>query len=390
MVETSGAVGGIRETGLTASVSPLRQTMAAYASLSEQAMTAPPQTSAWIESWNRQAQVDAILVTVSQGGQAVLMLALAVRRRGPFTIAEFVGGTHANGNFPVCAAEFPTDGAHLAELIARALRSARPDIDLVLLERQLDSLDGRSNPFDGAPLSAISPNVALAVDLQGGFEGVLERTNRKRKLKKHRAQLRKFEDAGGWRRIEATTEAEVRAFLDAFFAMRAHRFRQQGIADVFAPPLVQTALAALYTDALSAPRPAFVLHALEVGGKIRAVTGSARCGRRIVCDFTAFGDDELAATAPGDFLAFENIRAACEEGFDVFDFSVGDERYKRSWCDVETFHRDVYLPVTLRGRALAAGEIAVANAKRRIKENRTLWALAKRVRGMRGTSANDD
>ena len=156
---------------------------------------------------------------------------------------------------------------------------------------------------------------------------------------------------------------------------------------MFAPSQVREALTRLYVDAAGSPAPAFVLHGLEVGGRLRAVTGSALAGNRLVCDFTAFADDDLAAAAPGDFLAFENIRAACEEGFSVFDFSVGDERYKRSWCDIETFHRDVYVPVSLRGRALAAGEIAVANAKRRIKENQTLWSIARRVRAMRGSAA---
>jgi CelD/BcsL family acetyltransferase involved in cellulose biosynthesis len=190
----------------------------------------------------------------------------------------------------------------------RAVRGgARPDVDLILLERELHRLGGVDNPFAAAPLQGVSPNVALAVDLSGGFEAVLERTSRKRKLKKHRSQLRKFEAAGGFRRFEAGSEEEVKRLLDAFFEMKAARFRAQGIADVFAPKQVREALGSLYLAALPmTPRP-FALHGLEVGGTIRAVTASARGRDRIVCDFVAFRDDELSVASPGDFLIFENI-----------------------------------------------------------------------------------
>lgn len=388
MVDTSASLDSIAgDRPLAASVKPLPQAFASYAEFVHGRRVAPPQSAAWAEAWTSPAGGDAILISVQMGSTPVLMLALTVRQRGPFRIAEFAGGSHANGNFPAFEPAAALSPVRLVEVISEAVRRARPDIDMLLLERQLDALEGIANPLADAAMSARSPNVALAASLHGGFDAVLERSSRKRKLKKYRSQQRKFEAAGGYRRIQAANEAEVGRLLDAFFAMRASRFRQQGIADVFAPSQVREALTRLYVDAAGSPAPAFVLHGLEVGGRLRAVTGSALAGNRFVCDFTAFADDDLAAAAPGDFLAFENIRAACEEGFSVFDFSVGDERYKRSWCDIETFHRDVYVPVSLRGRALAAGEIAVANAKRRIKENQTLWSIARRVRAMRGSAA---
>ena len=36
----------------------------------------------------------------------------------------------------------------------------------------------------------------------------------------------------------------------------------------------------------------------------------------------------------------------------IFDFSVGDEPYKRLWCDIETRHIDVVAPLTAKGALL--------------------------------------
>jgi CelD/BcsL family acetyltransferase involved in cellulose biosynthesis len=64
----------------------------------------------------------------------------------------------------------------------------------------------------------------------------------------------------------------------------------------------------------------------------------------------------------------------------LYDFSVGDEPYKRLWCDREIVQYDVLVPLSLKGRALAGTLRAVTAAKAVVKNNRTLWKLAKRLR----------
>ena len=98
-------------------------------------------------------------------GPAGELRPVEIVREGPVTIARYPGGRHANGSFPVFA------GNGIAEIHAQlsgAMRRQRPDVDLVLLERNEQDRDGRTNPLlkQGCHLS---PNVALAVDLAGGW-----------------------------------------------------------------------------------------------------------------------------------------------------------------------------------------------------------------------------
>ncbi|RWP59475.1 MAG: GNAT family N-acetyltransferase, partial [Mesorhizobium sp.] len=117
----------------------------------------------------------------------------------------FLGGRHANGNFAAADPSWLTkaDGAAIRSMLA-AVAKARPDIDLVALERLLPDLEGIANPLASLP-SFPSPNLSLAVDLAGGFDALLSRASGKRKRKKHRSQTRKFEAVGSHRRIEART-----------------------------------------------------------------------------------------------------------------------------------------------------------------------------------------
>jgi CelD/BcsL family acetyltransferase involved in cellulose biosynthesis len=351
----------------------------AYLELARRGVSAPAQSSLWIEEWVTNAAPDGFIAMVEADGKPVYGLALEVVRSGPFHVARFMSGRHANGNFAAADPAFLAAGGFSAEAILAAVRRARPDVDALVLERLLPDLEGLANPLLALPHFP-SPNLSLAVSLEGGFEALLARVSGKRKKKKHRSQTRKFEAAGGFRRIEASTPDEVTRLLDAFFAMKEFRFRKMGIANVFGDAEVQDFFRSLFMDALRESPPPFVLHALDVGGTLRAITGSSRSARRLVCEFGAIAEDDLGHASPGDFLFFENIGEACREGLEVFDFSVGDEPYKRLWCDIETRHFDIVAPLTAKGHLLAHSLRIKASVKAWIKNSPTVWRLTKLLR----------
>ena len=350
--------------------------LAEYCALADGVAVAPAQSGAWVSAWANAAGMDTAIVIAGPEGGPQVALPLEIVRKGPFRVARFMSGSHANGNFPPFR---PGSGILKPADIVAAVRAARPDVDVVHLERLCETMGEAVTPFASFSRSE-SPNIALAVCLDGGFEALLDRASGKRKRKKHRSQSRKFEAAGGFRRLEAQTPEDVAEILSLFYVMKAERFRKLGVPDVFAPPGVQAFFGRLFADALSlSPKP-FVLHSLEVGGKVRAITGSSIAGDRLICEFGAIIEDELAVASPGEFLSFANIREACADGYDIYDFSVGDEPYKRLWCNIETRHFDLTIPVSAKGRLLAAALGAESRVKRAIKGNKMIWALAKRLR----------
>lgn len=348
----------------------------AYAAFCGSAAHAAPQDPTFVEAWADNPGADMVLATASRNGRTCLMLVLEIVRDGPATVVRHPGGRHANGSFPAFSGQ---DFSGIREILSAALRRARPDVDLMLLERNEIERGGRANPLHGSGCT-LSPNIALSANLENGFDALLDGTGGKRKRKKHRAQVRKFEEVGPCRRFAATNPAEADALLSAFYDMKAERFRQMGITDVFAPAPVRNAFQRIFVRALEKASPDFVLHGLEVGGVLRAVTGSSISGRRITCEFSSFRVDELASASPGDFLIYENIREACEGGLSVYDFGVGDEVYKRQWCNIETRHFDFHLPLTARGYTVSAARRATGAVKRAIKENQFIWSMLKSLR----------
>src|SRR5690606_28777132 len=228
--------------------------LAAYADLARRGVSAPAQSVLWVKEWVATATPEGLVAVVESDGKPVYALALEIVGSGPFRIARFMSGRHANGNFPAADPAFLAAGCLDGDTLLAAIRAARPDVDALVLERLLPVLDGIANPLLALPHFP-SPNISLAVNLEGGFEALLSRASGKRKKKKHRSQTRKFEAAGGFRRIEAGTPDEVLRLLDAFFAMKEFRFRKMGVANVFRDAEVQTFFRSLFMDALRESPP---------------------------------------------------------------------------------------------------------------------------------------
>lgn len=353
------------------------EALGAYLEASDMLVKAPAQSARWTQLWRETVNPDLVVAILRKDGRTLFALALEVVRKGPMRIARFPGGSHANGNFPPTCRAAPPLASDIDSLIA-ALRRTRPDIDLLLLERLTPELLGLPNPLLALPHGA-SADVGLAVNLDGGFDGVMGRASGKRKRKKHRSQQRKFEAVGEIVIGRPGTMAEAAGLLDIFFTIKGDRLKRLGVDDVFADAAVRQFFKRLFGGAAETGSADFVLEFLSVGGKIRAITGSSLVGDRVICEFSAITYDDLSFASPGEFLFYHAIDTACAERKSVYDFSVGDEAYKRLWCDIETTYADIRAPFGFKGALLAAAIGARAGLVRRIKASR-YWPWLKKLR----------
>ena len=160
--------------------------------------------------------------------------------------------------------------------------------------------------------------------------------------------------------------------------MKAARFAERGISNVFAPLEVQTFFRRLYSSSLVYGDRPFEVKGIEINGELVAVHGMSINEHSVVCDFG--GIVEMGANLSPGFFDYLCIEEACNAGKSLYDFSVGDEPYKRSWCDVETWQFDTLLPLTAKGRAAWAITTARGHAVRLIKSNAVLWSVLKQLR----------
>ncbi|MGH6818598.1 MAG: GNAT family N-acetyltransferase, partial [Methylovirgula sp.] len=94
---------------------------------------------------------------------------------------------------------------------------------------------------------------------------------------------------------------------------------------------------------------------------------------------------ELSRFGPGAAHLQDLLRHAIERGFKTFDFTIGDEPYKRDWCDSPQKLYDHLSVATWRGILVFVPVVAKLWFKRQIKQTPVLWKTFSNVRKFYGS-----
>lgn len=346
------------------------------------------QTYDWCRAWVDATGVTIAIVVGRVAGEHVCLLPLEVVRCGGIRVARHIAtrfGNINNGIFTDAGRRKLSIPAILASFLA-GLEAADIGADCIVLDKVPLEWRGVRHSFAALPHYE-SQNAAFQITLDPAFETVLSRTNAKRKRKKFRTTTRRLDGIGGWRHVVAHTEAEALALVETFFRLKGQRLRAQGLPDVFAPEETRNFFRALARNipAAGATHP-LQMHAIRLqgdnDGAICAVAGLSRKGDHFACQFAAIDDSLCPDVSPGELLFHLMIEQSCRDGAALFDLGIGDQRYKRSWCDVETPHYEIVLPLTLAGRIYAGIHHGVVAAKHFVKHNRRAYRAATWLRGL--------
>ena len=141
-----------------------------------------------------------------------------------------------------------------------------------------------------------------------------------------------------------------------------------------------------FKDVATDPAMHDVVHMgkLEVGATMAATSMGLRLGGTYCLVLSSYIDSELSRLGPGRTHLHELLRHAIDEGMRLFDFTVGDEPYKRDWSDKEMKLYDHLSAVTLRGRLVVAAVMAFRKTKRFIKRTPLLWRAYSTLRAFKG------
>jgi CelD/BcsL family acetyltransferase involved in cellulose biosynthesis len=355
--------------------------------------SSPHQGYDWCRAWVAAHGRELLMVVARQETRVVMILPLDVVTRHGIRIAGFPGGRFNNlntGLFDEHLQLSPEAQQDLARQI-RACLAGRTD--LVVLDVLPQQWAGRPHPLRDLPhIPHLNPSLQLP--LMPSFEATLSQLNAKRRRKKYRVQLRRIDEAGGFEHYIPKTADERHALLDLFFEQKRIRFEAHGLPDAFADPAIQAFFHSLLDMPARGRDHPLVLHAirLKAGGEssMAAISGLSHLGDQIICQFGSIDESRVPDASPGELLFWLMIEKACGDGYRIFNFGIGDQPYKRSWCPVETQHHDILLPVSRKGRIAMIGHGALSGAKSAIKRNPALYRLIQRLRAATsGTPKND-
>ncbi|MCY0146494.1 GNAT family N-acetyltransferase [Hoeflea sp. G2-23] len=344
------------------------------------------QSRAWVEAWVGGTGTTLSIVTLELEGQPLAILPLEIVHRRGLKVARFAGTAFSNANTGLLPESLTGARADIAPgELAAALSRAGLDADIVLFDKMPPDAASQS-PFSELP-RVFHQNPSFQLPLLTDFNAVLAQINGKRRRKKFRVSQRRLEALGGYRHIIGEDDEQALRLLEVFLKQKPVRLAAQGLPNVFADPGVRAFMARLAMTRDQRGRPALELHGIELTGgdnkgEIIAVAGLTIKDRHVTCQFGSINDEIAPDASVGELLFYHMIERASVAGEQVFDFGVGDQLYKRSWCPVRTDLVDCHVPLTVKGRLAAPAITGMIRLKRKIKTSPMLHRFAAWLRGL--------
>ncbi len=331
----------------------------------------PFQTRAWLAPFYQilapqlKAKPVFVLVREKATGRPAMLLPLCARRHFGVTVFEFADLGVSDFNAPILAPFFDPSRDQW-RVLWRAITAAFGGLSLLLARKAPRLIGGRRNPMTwdnermapmtvstwGLNLPPSIPDYNNAI-LRGGF--VRELAKKSRRV----ARLGPVES------VVAQSREERELAFDILARQRQARCDDMGRSNILARPAYRQfyRAVAVNTDEKLA---SFAL--MKVGGEIVATLFALRHRNAAYVIMSTFAGGEWKSLSLGNLLIRAFVERCIDEGVGFFDFTIGDESYKR---DFGAEPSPLYFG--LEALSLAAAPIAATLALgAKIKQNRNL------------------
>ena len=352
-----------------------------WLALQERALATPFQTWEWCARLFRTVGAARgarpLIVMVGDGasGEDVALLPLTMERRGALEVVSFADFGLGDYAMPM----FVRDGAFRKETAAQLrelLLTRLPQADVIHFDKMPGEFEGVENPLMGLPDLANADLDCWQTRLPERWEDY-EKGLSKNSRRAIRRRAAKLEQLGRPSHEILHGGAEAARMLDLLRSIRKARFEKLGREDAMDDPAVH----AFYHGIVEGGDGGMPLvSVLRLDGELVAIVfGMLRDDHFYMLALTfAHGRPEVEKCSPALVLVHRTMASLHAQGLRTYDFSIGDQPYKRTFGAVGAPLHEYIEPLTVKGRAWVAARRLRGRLRR---GKRTLLARMEEWRG---------
>lgn len=281
----------------------------------------------WYDAFASRGQTEPLIVLVTQGDERpVWILPLCLSRKKGLRIITFADLGVTDYAAPVLAEGAPSDQASI-KTILKAVFKALPACDLIHFQKLVATVEGATNPLLALDGVVRYPMDCHGIRLTEPWPTLAAKIMQSRLRSAIRRQKKKIQSHGEIAVEHLSDSGEMASGMEQLMAMRRARFAAIGRADM--PPLwhdFYQALATRHDRTLDVS-----VTTMTVSGEAVATCFGLTRNGAYHAILPTFALGKWESFKPGMLLfdAILEAHASKTEGRGYFDFTIGDEPYKK-------------------------------------------------------------
>ncbi len=345
----------------------------------------PFQSFDWVNCWlsnvGRGKNTRPVLVVIrNDRGAPALVAPLGIECIGPFRVLTWLGSQINDYNAPILGSD-DTDYQRIHDQFAdiwseviEHLRSIKNcGFDLVNFSKMPALMGKHQNPFVKLDVT-LNPNRAHAASLPATWDEMYGRRSSNTR-NRDRSKLRRLNELGEVKYFDPKNAPEKLAITRKLLQMKSHQLAEMGARNRFASESYRD-----FIEAVSSLDGSTHISALQLGRNVVAANLGFILNKRYYHFLMAYDHGEVSKFGPGAAHLRELLQFAIRSGAKTFDFTIGDEAYKKDWCDQEMQLYDQRTSQTFRGQVALFGVQNFYRLKRLIKNNDWAWPAYLKLR----------
>lgn len=308
------------------------------------------QTYPWLWYWYKivgfKEGIKPCLVFVFYHHQPIMLLPLGIKRQGWFTKIIWLGGEITDYQGPLLTNKYyQFIKNHSFKLIWNEIKQKLPYSDVIHFTKQPAVINNQPNPF-----LELNPKIqyrSYYTTLFSNWENFYRQHATKKTREGDKRKQKKLGLMGRLTFNILSDNQQIRKTIKQLITHKQQHLNENKQSNIFNNQYYRNFLLQM---ALKLTRSGLInITTLELDNKIIATHWGLIFKQRFYWLVTTY-DKQYSKFSPGRLLLIELLKWCYQRKIKIFDFTIGDEKYKQNWCDQKINLYEYRESFTLRGK----------------------------------------
>ena len=287
----------------------------------------------WFENWinnfrNDNENYSICIVIVYFQSKILSIFPFEIEKKFNLKILKWAGGAQADYCSPILNKNFNLDEKDFTYLWEKIIKSI-PSIDIIYLRKQPENIEKIKNPFV-LFLKNYRDSSTYHIFLPKTWKEYIDQILKKNFMLQNLRKKKQLKKLGNLKFKIATDEKDKIKFINELILQKNARLFSRGYKDTFKPEDLN--FYKKFEDKSSIKMKTHI-SALTLNNELIAIHWGIIYKNRFNYLLLSMKEGNLDRYSPGRLLISLLIRWSIAKKIEIFDFTLGDEDYKKSWSN---------------------------------------------------------